>query len=134
VATEHAENAGTRKRRTSLSVRHPPIDRLENKIRPCNDITGGVLVRMFVGDEAPLAFGFGEMVEIAYQDFGRVAEIEQILGFATGLRGFEMQRQSPLAGKGRALVPRDMADMLESGGGSGFDQGAVQYPLERLGL
>jgi hypothetical protein len=32
-----------------------------------------------------------EQVEIAYQDFGRVAEIEQILGFAAGLRGFEMQ-------------------------------------------
>ena len=32
-----------------------------------------------------------EQIEIAYQDFGRVAEIEQILGFAAGLRGFEMQ-------------------------------------------
>ena len=32
-----------------------------------------------------------EQFEIADQYFGRIAEIEQILGFAAGLRGFEMQ-------------------------------------------
>ncbi len=55
-----------------------------------------------------------EQFEVADQHLGRVAEIEQILRPGAGLRRFEVQRQAPLAGKGRALMAGDMADMLDA--------------------
>jgi hypothetical protein len=54
-----------------------------------------------------------EKREIAHQHFGRIAEIEEVTRAPAGLCGFEIERQSPFAGKGRPLVAQDAADMLD---------------------
>jgi hypothetical protein len=54
-----------------------------------------------------------EQIEVPDQHFGGIAKIQQISRPAAGLGRLQMQRQPPLAGEGRALMPRDVADMLD---------------------
>ena len=54
-----------------------------------------------------------EQLEVPDQHLGGIAKIQQIARLGTGLCGFQMQRQAPFAGKGRALMPVDVANMLD---------------------
>ena len=60
-----------------------------------------------------------EQVEIAVDDFRRIAEIENILRVGGGADGFEVERQPPLAGEGGHLPPRYLPDMLDGDEGMG---------------
>jgi hypothetical protein len=46
-----------------------------------------------------------EQVEIAVDDLGRVAEVENVLRFRAILYGGEVQREPPLGGKGLSARP-----------------------------
>jgi hypothetical protein len=78
-----------------------------------------IMVAMRVAQDQPIEL-FGpqvEQVEIAQEDFRRVAEIEQVLAAAGTAARLQMQRQAPFAGEGGGLAPGDAADMLDPGEG-----------------
>lgn len=54
-----------------------------------------------------------EQREIAVDDLGRIAEIEEVLRFGTLSLLFEMQRQTPFAGERRHWPTADRTDMLD---------------------
>src|SRR5215472_16267593 len=54
-----------------------------------------------------------EQFEVSDQHLGRIAKVQQVPGFPACLDRFQMQRQAPFAGKGRSLVPVDVANMLD---------------------